>query len=163
MSGHRHFKQLPVLLELHEKCMISIFSYMEIVWLAFLHKPKILFFLDFNISKKLLNFLNYQTLIKAYKNMSYKTKRNFKRFWKKLWRKKGKRSNISISRTTLYTKLNFASKFFVFKKRLFEYENHLAVEKKTQKSFWGAISKILLSSPSKKYYSYLFHIWKLYD
>ena len=28
-----------VLMELHEKCMISIFPYMKIVWLAFLVNP----------------------------------------------------------------------------------------------------------------------------
>ena len=28
-----------VLMELHEKCMISIFAYMKIVWLVFLVNP----------------------------------------------------------------------------------------------------------------------------
>ena len=31
--------QFSVLMELHEKCMISIFPYMKIVWLAFLVNP----------------------------------------------------------------------------------------------------------------------------
>ena len=34
-TSHSSFKQLSVLLELHEKCMISIFLFMKIVWLAF--------------------------------------------------------------------------------------------------------------------------------
>ena len=37
--------------KLHEKSMITIFSYMEIVWLAFFHNPKLLVFL---ISENLL-------------------------------------------------------------------------------------------------------------
>ena len=36
-----------------------------------------------------------------------------------------------------------------FKKYLFEYENHFAVEKKNTKNFWGHFQKYFLS-PSKK-------------
>ena len=42
---------------------------------------------------------------------------------------------------------------FFFKKCLFEYENHFAVEKKTQKNFWEQFQKYFekfLLSPSKK-------------
>ena len=35
-TNHRPFMQFSVLTELHEKCMISVFPYMKIVWLAFL-------------------------------------------------------------------------------------------------------------------------------
>ena len=135
-----------------ENCMkglwLVFFSYMEIVWLAFFHKPKILIFYilisqnflvvfvtehkwhkpwllkrsnqrfglltlkmhwkqpicvtsvsdkQYNESNELINFgnnfqrwlllkfefSNYQTLIKAFKNMSYKRTRSFKRFWKR--------------------------------------------------------------------------------
>ena len=38
-TNHRPFMQFFVLIELHEKCMISIFPYMKIVWLAFLVNP----------------------------------------------------------------------------------------------------------------------------
>ena len=31
--------QFSVHMELHEKCMISVFPYMQIVWLAFLVNP----------------------------------------------------------------------------------------------------------------------------
>ena len=53
-------------------------------------------------------------------------------------KRKGKKSNISISRTTLYTQKNkFCMQFSFFKKCLFEYKNQFAVEKKTQKIFGG--------------------------
>ena len=39
-----------------------------------------------------------------------------------------------------HKKLNFACKSFFFRKGLFEYENHFAVEK-TQKKFWGHFQK----------------------
>ena len=41
-----------------------------------------------------------------------------------------------------HKKLNCACKSFFFRKGLFEYENHFAVEKNAKK-FLGAISKIL--------------------
>ena len=53
-------------------------------------------------------------------------------------KRKGKKSNISISRTTLYT--NYTQ---LYTKCLFEYGNQFAVGKETQKSLW-TISKILV-------------------
>ena len=53
-------------------------------------------------------------------------------------KRKGKKSNISISRTTLYT--NYTQ---LYTKCLFEYENQFAVGKETQKFLW-TISKILV-------------------
>ena len=45
-------------------------------------------------------------------------------------KRKGKKANISISRTTLYTqKIKFCMQIFFFFKYLFEYENQFAVEK----------------------------------
>ena len=38
-NSPRPFVQLSVLMELHEKCMISIFPYMKIVWLTFSVNP----------------------------------------------------------------------------------------------------------------------------
>ena len=43
-ANHTFFMQFHKYRKLHERSMISIFSYMEIVWLAFFHKPKILIF-----------------------------------------------------------------------------------------------------------------------
>ena len=73
----------------------------------------------------------------AYKNMSYKRKRSFKRFWKK-YEEKRKKNSILVYLGLRYTHkiLKFACKIFFFKKCLFEYENQFAVEK-TQKIFGG--------------------------
>ena len=82
-------------------------------------------------------FLNYQTLIKAYKNMSYKRKRSFKRFWKKLWREKEK-NPILVYPGLRYThkKLNFACKFFFSKNVCLNTKINLRLKKK-QKMFGG--------------------------
>ena len=66
-------------------------------------------------------------------------KEEFKSFLKKVMKRKEKKSNISISRTTLYTKkIKFCMQnFFSLKKRSFEYENQFAFEKKTQQIFGG--------------------------
>ena len=53
-------------------------------------------------------------------------------------KKKGKKSNISISRTKLYgQKTKFCMQIFFFKKCLFEHENQYAVEKTQKKIFGG--------------------------
>ena len=73
--------------------------------------------------------------------MSYK-KRGVLSVFEKNYEEKGKKSNISISRTTLYTqKIKFCMQNFFFKKCLFEYVNQFAVEKKTQKIFGGNFKK----------------------
>ena len=85
-------------------------------------------------------------MIKACKNMSYKRKRSFKRFWKNIEEKRKKNPIL------LYPGLRYTHKknkicmqsFFIF-----EHENQFAVEKKNKKKCLGAISKTLL--------------WKLYD
>ena len=62
-------------------------------------------------------------------------------FLKNFIKRNGKKINISISRTTLYTqKIKFCMQNFFSKKCLFEYENHFAVEKK-QKKIWGQFQK----------------------
>ena len=58
-------------------------------------------------------------------------------------KRKGKKNPISV-----YLRLRYTHK-----KCLFEYENQFAVEKKTQKNFWGQFQKYFenfLSWPSKK-------------
>ena len=53
-------------------------------------------------------------------------------------KRKAKKSNISISRTTLYTqeKIIFACKIFFFKNVCSRTKNNLQLRKKTQKKFW---------------------------
>ena len=67
-------------------------------------------------------------------------------------RRKGKKSNSSISRTTLYTqKIKLCMQNFGFQK-IFVYENQFAVEKNAKKIL-GRFQKYFekcLSSPSKK-------------
>ena len=70
-------------------------------------------------------------------------------------RKGKKKSNISISRTTLYTqKIKFCMQIVFFSKNVsLNTKINLRLEKKTQKIFWGQFQKYLqkfLSSPSKK-------------
>ena len=88
--------------------------------------------------------LNYQTLIKAYKNMSYKRKRSFKHIWKNLWREKEKKSNISFTRTTLYIKKKkfFQAKFF-FRKMFVWVRKSICGWNKYKKNFGGNLKKNL--------------------
>ena len=84
-----------------------------------------------------VEILNYHTLIKAYKNLSYKRKKSFFSVFEKSYKEKRKKSNISISRTLYTQKIKICMHIFFFKKSLFEYENQLAVKKKRKKNFWG--------------------------
>ena len=59
---------------------------------------------------------NYQTLIMACINTTYKRNRNSQRFWKKKFKWKEKKANIIVSRTTSCTR---KIKFFMPKKKLF--------------------------------------------
>ena len=69
-------------------------------------------------------------------------KRGILSVFEKRYEEKRKKSNISISRTTLYTQKNKLHAKFFFKKCLFEFEKQFAVEKKQKKNL-GVISKIL--------------------
>ena len=64
-------------------------------------------------------------------------KRGVSSISEKCYQEKREKSNISLSRTTVYTQ---KTKFC--KKSLFEYKNHFAVKKKT-KNCSGAISKLI--------------------
>ena len=83
-------------------------------------------------------------------------------FLTEVMKRKGNKNPILVYPGLRYThkKLNFACKIFFFKKCLFEYENQFAVENKHKKMFGGNFKN---TSPSKKCYSYIFPIWKLYD
>ena len=77
--------------------------------------------------------------------MSYKKRGNLSVF-EESYEKKRKKSNISISRTTLYTqKIKFCMQNLknVFKNCFLGYENQFAVENKNTKVFLTAISKLL--------------------
>ena len=68
-------------------------------------------------------------------------------------KRKAKKSNISISRTTLYTqeKIIFACKIFFFKNVCSRTKNNLQLRKKTQIKF--------LSSQSKEIASHTFSLY----
>ena len=76
-------------------------------------------------------------------------------------KRKRKKSNISISRTTLYTqKIKFCMQNFFFKNCLFEYENQFAgLKKKNTKKCLGAISKSLFCRRHQKIASHTFSIY----
>ena len=77
-------------------------------------------------------------------------------------RKGKKKSNISISRTTLNTqKIKFCMQIFFFKKCSFEYENQFAVKKK-HKKFLGPISKILWKNFCRRHQKNASHTISIY-
>ena len=74
---------------------------------------------------------------------------------------KKKKSNISISRITLYTqKIKFCMIFF-FKKCLLEYENQFAVKKITQKNF-GRNFKNTLKNFCRRHQKNASHTFSIY-
>ena len=199
-ANHTLFMQFHKYRKLHEKSIIGIFSYMETIWLAFFHKPKILIFYIFvsrhffvvvvlkcsnqrfgrlalkikkcignslkcfksvshkqyNESNELLNFgknfqrwlvlkfefLIYQILTKAYKNMSYKRReRSLKRFWKS-YEERRKKNLTLVYPGIPYThkRLNFAC--FFFQKMFVWVRESVCCWKKNTKKCLGTISKI---------------------
>ena len=97
-------------------------------------------------------------------------KRSLKRFWKKLWREKEKKTNISISRTALYTqKIKLCMQIFFFSKNVcLNTKINLRLEKKTQKIFrdnFKNTSKIFVVAIKKKLvikFPYMEIVWLVF-
>ena len=64
-------------------------------------------------------------------------------FLKNVIKRKGKKSNVSISRTNLYSQKNKFCMQFFSKNVFFEYEKHFAVEKKHKKKIGGNFKNVL--------------------
>ena len=90
--------------------------------------------------------------------MSYKKKQEFQAFLKKVMKRKGKKSNISISRTRLYTqKIKFCMQVFFSKNVYLNTKINLRLKK--NKKFLGAISKILFCRRHQKNASHTISIY----